>query len=262
MDRSHSGSLRLIREIHEKLMHGVRGANKDPGNFRRGMVWIGGQRPEQARFVPPTPDLLPEALSAFEKYLHDRSVPPLVHAALAHAQFETIHPFNDGNGRVGRLLITFLLCERKVLLSPLLYLSHFLKANRAEYYDRLQNIREHGAWEEWLAFFLEGVAHVAGEAHETAQRIFALRKRRHEQLSRDKRAANLLRAFELLFRLPVVDARTVERRLKVSAPTANALLARLEELGVVREQTGKARGRIYRFEPYLSLFDPDNRGNR
>ena len=255
-------SLRLIREIHEQLMKGVRGANKDPGQFRRVMVWIGGPRPELAKFVPPTADLLPDALNAFEQYLHDRSLPPLVHAALAHAQFETIHPFNDGNGRMGRLLITFLLCERKVLLRPLLYLSHFLKANRSEYYDRLQLIRERGAWEAWLEFFLEGVAQVASEAQETAQRIFALRQDLHTALAREKRAANLLRAFELLFRMPFTDARTLESELKVSAPTANTILGRFEQLGIVREQTGKARGRVYRFEPYLRLFDPDDRGTR
>ncbi|MFO0686925.1 MAG: Fic family protein [Sandaracinus sp.] len=251
-------SLRLIREIHAELMKDTRGHERQPGEFRTTQNWIGagGSTLATASFVPPAPHRLGEALGNLEKFLHDEQLPPLVHAAVAHAQFETIHPFLDGNGRVGRLLITFLLCHRGVLGKPLLYLSHYLKRNRAEYYDRLQAIRLEGRWEEWIAFFLRGVAEVARAAIETARRIIALRDEKGRLLQAEGKASgNLLRALDVLFEQPIVTVRLVEQRLDVTFATANSVVARLVEVGVLRERTGYARNRRFVFEPYLSLFD-------
>jgi Fic family protein len=179
-----------------------------------------------------------------------------VHAALAHAQFETIHPFLDGNGRVGRLLITFLLCHNKVLSRPLLYLSHFLKRHRQEYYDRLQAVREKGLWEEWLLFFLRGVSEVAEEAQATAKKILTLREQHRTLLAAEGRASgNLLRTLDLLYEHPIVTPRFLERRLKIAYPTANGLLTRLTELTVLVETTGFRRHRRFRYGPYLALFE-------
>jgi Fic family protein len=254
-------SLRLLREIHARLLQGVRGERLEPGEFRRSQNWIGpaGCTLRTASFVPPPPHLLLELMGDLERFLHDHRLPPLIHAGLAHAQLETIHPFLDGNGRVGRLLITFLLCHQGILSRPLLYLSHFLKRNRAEYYDRLQAVRTGGAWGGWLRFFLTGVRDVAAEAHETARKILALRGRCHDLLSKEgKAAANLLRALDVLFEQPVVSVHVLEQRLAVSHMTANTLAARLEELGVLREMTGYKRNRRFAFDPYLELFtDPD-----
>jgi Fic family protein len=186
-------SLRLIREIHERLMRGVRGQERQPGEFRTSQNWIGpgGSTLATATFVPPPPHVMQDALSRLERFLHDPDLPRLVHAALAHAQFETIHPFLHGNGRVGRLLITFLLCHGGVLSRPLLYLSHYLKQHRQEYYDRLQAVRLEGRWEEWLLFFLKGVAEVAIEAQATAGKILALRERHRNQLAAEGRASGI-----------------------------------------------------------------------
>ena len=251
-------SLRLIKEIHEKLLQGVRGQEREPGEFRRSQNWIGPANCTlaTASFVPPPPEEVPAALSALETFLHDDSLPPLVHAALVHAQFETIHPVLDGNGRVGRLLVTFLLCQRGVLSRPLLYLSHYLKGHRAEYYDRLQAVRIDGKWEEWIAFFLRGVAEVAAEAHATAGRIVTVREAHRALLQRaGKAGANLLRLLDLMYEHPVLTARVVEKRLAVTFPTATSLIDRLVELKLLQETTGKKRGRRYSYEPYLRLFE-------
>lgn len=257
-------SLRLIREIHEKLLRGVRGKDREPGEFRRSQNWIGpaGCTLTSASFVPPPPEDVPAALGELEKFLHDDSLPPLVHAALVHAQFETIHPFLDGNGRVGRLLITFLLCQRGVLARPLLYLSHYLKRHRAEYYDRLQAVRVGGRWEEWTAFFLRGVAEVAAEAYATAVRIIALREAHRAQLQgAGKSGANLLRLLDFMYERPILTARTVESRLGVTFPTAAALIERLVGLGLLHETTGKKWGRQFAYRPYLALFDDFEAGD-
>ena len=254
-------SLRLIREIHAELMQGVRGQERQPGDFRTSQNWIGagGSTIATATFVPPAPHRLGEALSNLERFLHDEHLPPLVQAAIAHAQFETIHPFLDGNGRVGRLLITFLLCHRGVLGKPLLYLSHYLKQHRAEYYDRLQAVRIEGRWEEWIAFFLRGVSEVARSATDTAGRITALRDQNQRLLQAEGKASgNLLRALDVLFESPVVTVRLLEQRLQVTFPTANSVASRLVELGVLRERTGYARNRRFVFEPYLALFEADS----
>lgn len=252
-------SLRLIREIHRRLLTDVRGGERTPGEFRRSQNWIGpqGSTLANATFVPPPVHGMQTALDNFEKFLHDTTLPVLIHCGLAHAQFETIHPFLDGNGRVGRLLITFLLCERKVLHRPLLYLSLFLKVHRSEYYDRLMAVRRDGNWEGWLKFFLRGIAEVSQSATETARAIVNLRET-HRQLIGDKlagRAAQGLRLLDYLFEQPVVSVPLVEKRLECSFVTANKLVEQLEELTMVRETTGWQRNRRYRFDSYLALFD-------
>ncbi len=252
-------SLRLIREIHEKLMAGVRGGERTPGEFRRSQNWIGppGCALTNATFVPPPVHEMQTALDNFEKFLHDASQPVLVQCGLAHAQFETIHPFLDGNGRVGRLLITFLLCERNVLHRPLLYLSLFLKTHRSEYYDRLMAVRRDGHWEGWLEFFLRGIVEVSRSATETARAILHLRET-HRQWIGDRlagRAALGTRLLDYLFEQPIVSVPLVEKRLDCSFATANKLVEQLVELGLVREMTGWQRNRRYRYDPYLALFD-------
>ena len=254
-------SLRLIREIHGELMQGVRGQERSPGDFRRSQNWIGpgGSTLASAAFVPPPPDDMREALANLESFLHDETLPPLVHAAIAHAQFETIHPFLDGNGRVGRLLITFLLCHRGVLNKPLLYLSHYLKQHRAEYYDRLQAIRLDGRWEEWVGFFLRGIAHVAREATDTARKIVKLRESHRERLAAEGKASgNLLRALDFLFEQPIVTVRFLQAQLGVTFATANKVVGRLAELDVVKERTGHARNRRFAYDPYLRMFAAAN----
>jgi len=249
-------SLRLIREIHAELLKGVRGGRRTPGEFRTSQNWIG---PENctlttATFVPPPPHEMHQALDNLEKFLHDTtSLPALTHCALAHAQFETIHPFLDGNGRVGRLLITFLLCQRGVLQRPLLYLSHYLKRHRAEYYDRLTAIRNDGDWEGWLKFFLRGVHEVSHQATDTSRAILELRERNRQRLGDDALGIQLL---EYLFEQPLVTVRMVERRLGCSFATANKLVDQFGRLGLLNKVSRSAlRNRRFRYEPYLALFE-------
>ncbi len=252
-------SLRLIREIHAKLMKGVRGQHRDPGEFRRTQNWIGSSSStiRDAAFVPPPPGELMHVLGDLEKFLHDQALPPLVHAGLAHAQFETIHPFLDGNGRVGRLLVTFVLCERKVLSLPLLYLSWFFKKHRAEYYDRLQAVRIDGDWEAWLGFFLRGVQEVATEAVVRARKIIELRERARGVASErgGRKSANLLRAIDSLFKQPLVTANSLAKEIGVSFVTANGIALTLADLELLTEETGYKRNRRFRFAPYLALFE-------
>jgi Fic family protein len=252
-------SKRLIREIHERLMKDVRGGHavQTPGEFRTSQNWIGGTRPGNARFVPPPVDEMSEALDAWERNLHEsQDLPDLVHIALLHAQFETIHPFVDGNGRVGRLLITFLLTERGILAQPLLYLSIFFKENRQEYYERLQAVRDNGDWEGWLGFFIEGVASVATEATETAREILALRERDRARIVDDlgRRAGTGIRLLDFLFRQPIVSVKLVAQILSLSTPAANNLVADLERMGLLRETTGNKRNRVFEYSDYLNLF--------
>ena len=264
LERIESGTLplsnRLLREVHKRLMSGARGGDRAPGEFRRSQNWLGGTRPGSARFVPPPPTEVVPAMSDLEKFLHDdpEPTPILIKAALAHAQFETIHPFLDGNGRVGRLLITLLLCSEKVLQEPLLYLSLYFKQNRDAYYDQLQRVRTDGAWEEWLEFFLEGVIAVAGSATDTARSI-----RRLIETDRDKihdlgrGAASALRVHELAGRRIVLTAGGTARLLGLSVPTVNAALARLEQVGILREATGRRRGRVFVYDAYLGLVQAE-----
>jgi Fic family protein len=258
-------SLRLIGEIHAELLRGGRGERATPGEFRRTQNWIGpkGASLKQATFVPPPVAEMKEALYALEQFLYTEPAPPLlVLAGLAHAQFETIHPYLDGNGRVGRLLITFLLVHGGALRAPLLYLSYYLKLHRAEYYDRLMAIRTNGDWEGWLRFFLRGVAETAREAADTAERIFELREN-HRTLVLAETGTNGLKLLSLLFQRPLVNVNLATNELGVTFPTANRLVARFEELGLLSEMTGQRRSRIFRYEPYLRLFDePSDAGDQ
>ena len=253
-------SLRLIREIHGQLLEGVRGANRTPGEFRRSQNWIGPAHCTlaTATFVPPPVHEMQAALDNLEKFLHETAAfPALIVCGLAHAQFETIHPFLDGNGRVGRLLITFLLCQRGMLKYPLLYLSHYLKFHRAEYYDRLMAIRNDGHWEAWLKFFLKGVGEVSRSASETARQILELRQK-HLALIRQQAVnqANATGLLDYLFEQPIVTARLVEQRLGCAYMTADKLLKQFAELKIVKETTGGQRYRRFEYLPYLALFEP------
>jgi len=250
-------SLRLIREIHDVLLRKGRGSSKQPGEFRTSQNWIGGTRPGNALFVPPPPDRLMECLDNFEKFLHgDKSLPLLIRAAVAHVQFETIHPFLDGNGRLGRLLITFMLCAEGVLREPMLYLSLYFKQHRQQYYDLLQAVRERGEWEIWVEFFLTGVVETANEAVETARRLIALfeaDRNRIQALGRS--AASTLRVHELLQRQPIISIVPASKQLQVTHPTVMKALANLEKLGIVREITGRRRGRAFAYSGYLNILN-------
>jgi len=254
-------SLRLIREIHEELLTDARGGRRSPGEFRRTQNWIGppGCTLAQAAFVPPPPHEMMAALGDLEAFLHaDVDLPALVNVGLVHAQFETIHPFIDGNGRVGRLLITFLLCQRKILRQPLLYLSLYLTRHKLEYYERLMAIRDYGDWEGWLKFFLRGVAEVANQATDTARRILELREEHRHFVSEQSRSStNGLRLLDLLYEQPIVSARLVARELAVSNPTANSLVNQFENAGLLIETTGRQRNRLFGYGSYLSLFEDD-----
>ena len=253
-------SVRLIREIHAQLLRGVRGAHLTPGEIRTSQNWIGpaGCTLNDATFVPPPPHEVPEALAQLERFLHaDSELPLLVRIGLAHAQFETIHPFLDGNGRVGRLLIAFLLCEQRVLLKPVLYLSYFLKRYRQEYYDLLQAVRDTGAWEDWLVFFLRGVAEVSEQATETARRVLLLREEHRTIIaaSLGRAAGNGHRILEFLYEHPIISVQDVIRVTGTTFPAANSLVARLQEAGVLEEITGNARNRRFLYGSYTRLFD-------
>ncbi len=250
-------SLRLLREIHDKLLTGVRGQDRQPGNFRTSQNWIGpaGCTLADAEFVPPSPHDMQIALHDFEHFLHEQDqLPILVQVALAHAQFETIHPFLDGNGRVGRLLITLLLCERGILRRPLLYLSHYLKAHRSQYYDRLTAIRNDGDWEGWLRFFLRGVFEVSQAATDTARAILDMREEHREKIAERSSANNALRLIDFLFEHPLISIRMAERHLGCSYVTAANTIHDFQHLGLLREITGQQRHRRYRYDPYLALF--------
>lgn len=258
-------SVRLIREIHAELMHGVRGGRLQPGELRTSQNWIGpaGCTLTTASFVPPPPHVVPEALSDLEKFLHgDDGLPPLIKIALAHVQFETIHPFLDGNGRVGRLLITFLLTECGELHKPVLYLSHYFKRHRQAYYEHLQAVREHGAWEAWLGFFLRGVIEVGSEAVETARRILQLREQHRAAITdRLGRAAGSgHKVLESLFDRPIVAVNDIQQMTGTTYAAANNLVSRLVELGVLSEMTGYARNRRFRYAPYIALFNESGPG--
>ncbi|MFN8222952.1 MAG: Fic family protein [Gaiellales bacterium] len=255
-------SLRLITEIHRELLTGVRGSHRLPGEFRRSQNWIGpeGATLATATFVPPPVHEMKEALDNFERFLHDDRLPALVHVGLAHAQFETIHPFLDGNGRVGRLLISFLLVHRRVLHRPLLYLSVYLRRRRAEYYDRLMAIRESGDWEGWLRFFLAGVAETAEEAAVTARSILDLRER-HRQLIQDRvPGVHGLRLLDVLFERPLVQVNLIRNQLGIAFVTANKLVDQLADLEVLEEITGRRRDRVFSYAPFLRLFHDDAAG--
>ncbi len=258
-------SSRLIREIHAILLKGVRGSNLTPGELRTTQNWIGpaGCTINEATFVPPPPSDLDQAMSDLERFIHDETeLPLLIKIGLVHAQFETIHPFLDGNGRVGRLLITFLLCQKEVLTKPVLYLSYYFKRHRQQYYDELQALRNAGTWEQWLAFFLQGIAEVSAQATDTARRILALRERHHRLITDQfgPTAANGFRVLNHLYTSPVVSVDDIRKVIGTSYSAANNLATRLAENGILREFTGQARNRAFMYQSYLDLFyesEPD-----
>lgn len=251
-------SLRLIREMHGRLLRDGRGSTKSPGEFRRTQNWIGGTRPGNALFVPPPVTELDRCLDAFERFLHEEQsrLPALIKAGLLHVQFETLHPFLDGNGRVGRLLVTLYLCANGVLRKPLLYLSLYLKTHRADYYRLLQEVRENGAWEAWLEFFLDGVTETANQAFDAATRIVELFKRDRERITaKGERAGSALRVHELLQQSPFASATLLVGRTGLTMPTINAALAELERLKIVEEVTGRKRGRVFGYRAFLAILN-------
>ncbi|MGH8701034.1 MAG: Fic family protein [Burkholderiales bacterium] len=248
-------SLRLVRELHERLMQGVRGDKATPREFRRSQNWIGpsGSTPVTAPYVPPPVTEMLECLDAWEKFLHVHdAMPELVQCALVHEQFEAIHPFLDGNGRVGRLLITLFLIERGRLSQPLLYLSSYIDAHRNDYYDLLQRVRTHGDWTAWLRYFVTGIAETAADAAQQAIRLLELRDRYRDSLHRSPRAQQLV---EALFANPYVTAKHAQQILGTSNPTARSTLAVLEKHGIVREQTGRQWGRLYVADEILAAIE-------
>jgi len=248
-------SLRLVREIHEILMTGVRGGHATPGEFRRLQNWIGspGSTIETAAYVPPPPDEMNDALGEWEGFLHDReSLPDLVQCALIHEQFEAIHPFLDGNGRIGRLLITLFLIERGRLSQPLLYLSAYFEANRNGYYDALQQVRTGGRWKGWLLFFLAGVHQVASQAADQARQLAEMREHYRGLVAGKPKALALV---DEIFRSPVASAASAARRLRVSDPTARTAIAALESVGLLEEYTGRAWGKVWIARPVMEVLE-------
>ena len=251
-------SMRLLNQTHKRLMKGARGAAKQPGEIRRSQNWIGGTRPGNASFVPPPPELVLDCMSSLELFLHeDRpDLPVLIKAGLVHVQFETIHPFLDGNGRLGRLLITFLLCAQNVIREPILYLSLYFKGHRTAYYDLLDRVRVKGDWEVWLEFFLTGVKETADQAASAARRIVAMfeeDQRRIEGLGRP--AASVLRVFQHMQRNPIVSIPATAQKIGISAPTVAKSLEHMRHLGILREITGRERHRLFVYEPYLAILN-------
>ncbi len=252
-------SLRLLREIHGVLLAKGRGREKRPGEFRTSQNWIGGSRPGTARYVPPPPDEVSPSMSALEKFLHDQpsATPPLVKAALAHVQFETVHPFLDVNGRVGRLLITLLLCHDRVLSQPLLYLSLHLKQHRSTYYELLQRVRTEGAWEEWLEFFFGGVIDVAEQAAAMTTRVLRLFQEHQREIAGLGSAAPTVASVHTLLRRHPMLSVNRARELLGNSPafsTVNSAFVRLTDLGIVEEKTGGARGRVFAYQAYLAAL--------
>ncbi|AQV99443.1 cell filamentation protein Fic (plasmid) [Cupriavidus necator] len=250
--------LRLIRDMHSRLLQKGRGEAKNPGEFRRSQNWLGGTRPGNAHYVPPPVNEMETCLSDLERFLHDdyAQIPPLIKAGFLHVQFESIHPFLDGNGRLGRLLIALFLVEKKVLQEPLLYLSLYLKTHREQYYRLLQDVRLRGDWEAWTEFFLSGVAETANNAHESAMRIVALFQADRERISASGEQTNsMLRIHELLRTHPFLNAAQAQQKTGLSAPTVNKAFEALENLEIVKEITGKQRGRVFAYTEFLRILD-------
>ncbi|HNT29657.1 MAG TPA: Fic family protein [bacterium] len=252
-------SIRLIRGIHAELLRGVRGSHLTPGELRTSQNWIGpsGCTLREASFVPPPPHEVSRLLSDFEKYLYaDTDIPLLIKIGLAHAQFESIHPFLDGNGRIGRLLITFLLCEKKILQKPVLYLSYYFKRYRQEYYEKLQSVRDTGNWEEWLVFFLRGITEVSHQSTETARLILSLREDHRKLITEQcgRAAGNGHRVLEYLYEHPIVSVQDVRQLIKTTYPSANDLVSRMVQAGILSEFTGQSRNRRFIYQSYFDLF--------
>ena len=259
-------SIRVIRKIHERLLRGVRGSNLSPGELRTRQNWIGppGCTLNEAAFVPPPHHEVPQKLAELELFFHNAELPLLITVGIVHSQFETIHPFLDGNGRVGRLLISFLLTERQILRKPVLYLSHYFKLHRKSYYDHLQAVREQGDWEGWLKFFLRGVIEVSGEAAETARSILSLREK-HRMAINERLGASVRnghRLLEYLYENPVVSVNNVQDLTGTTYTAANKLVAQMVETGILHEITGQARNRKFMYRDYVNLFhDPEPNNN-
>ncbi|HSQ60040.1 MAG TPA: Fic family protein [Acidobacteriota bacterium] len=256
-------SNRLLREVHGVLLSRGRGSGKSPGEFRRTQNWIGGARPGTAVFVPPPPADIEDAMANLERFLHAEGDgwPVVVRAALAHVQFETIHPFLDGNGRVGRLLITLLLCQARVLSEPLLYMSLFLKRHRQEYYRLLDQVRRDGDWESWLEFFLRGIRETAEGAVATARELMELVRRDESRLQSGGRwAGSALRVLGVLSERPLVTLKEVRRKTKLSAPAAGDAMSRLVGIGIAREITGRRRNRVFAYDAYLAALSRESDG--
>lgn len=253
-------SNRLIREIHEILLRRGRGEDKDPGNVRRSQNWFGGTRPGNAVYVPPPSERVQEAMGALELWLHNQPerTPTLLKAALGHVQFESIHPFLDGNGRVGRLLVTLLFCAEGILHEPLLYLSLYLKQNRERYYELLTRVRAEGDWELWVEFFVEGVIASAQGAVVTAQRLVDRRNADREAITQlGRQAGTALRVHHALLERPIASANQLEVRTGVSMPAVLKAIRGLENLGILTEMTGRKRNRIYSYAPYVGILGED-----
>ena len=251
-------SLRLIKEIHKTLLEETRGAHRNPGEFRKSQNWIGppGFPLSEAIFIPPPPDLVIPAMGELEKFLHQESnIPPLVKIGLIHAQFETIHPFLDGNGRIGRLLITFYLFWKEILSKPLLYLSFYLKKKRQEYYDLLMKVRTEGAWEDWIKFFLTGISETSEEAAKSAREIIQLKEKLVAELYKSSIASiYAVRLIDLLFETPLVSTKEIIDKLKISKEAANELVKKFEKIGILKEITGKQRYKKYSFRQYIEII--------
>ncbi len=251
-------SLRLIKEIHKILIKGTRGTHKTPGEFRRTQNWIGppGASLNEATFVPPPPGMVLELMGNLEKFIHGKdNIPPLIKIALIHSQFETIHPFLDGNGRIGRLLITFYLYWRNILSKPLLYLSFYFKKNRAEYYDLLMKVRKEDVWEEWIKFFLKGIGEVSEEATNTARKIIKLKDDLITKLYENSISSiYAVKLIDLLFKNPVIDVKNIVEELNTHRDTANELVKRFEKIGILKEITGKQRYKKYIFSDYVDII--------
>lgn len=248
--------LRLLRKIHSILLAGVRGSYKFPGEFRRSQNWIGGTRPGNALFVPPPVEYLDNCLSNLERFLHDKTLPTLIKAAIAHYQFETIHPFLDGNGRLGRLLISLMLVESGLLHKPILYLSLFMKQNRETYYNLLQEVRMDGTWETWIEFFLTGIIHSSKQAIKTATCINKLFQKDREKIATMGRARfSCEQIFEYLKKLPQVSVKLLAKELGISAPAVRNALNNMVDLGILEEVSGKQRNKIYVYSKYLSILE-------
>ncbi len=256
-------SLRLIKEIHAELMQGVRGQEKTPGEFRKTQNWIGpkGCTLNTARFVPPPPHEMIQTLGDMEKYMHSLlPYPLLIECGLIHFQFETIHPFLDGNGRIGRLFIAFFLCYKEVLEKPLLYLSHYFKQNRLEYYDYLMAVREKGDFESWIKFFLRGVISVAEEAAKASHEIIALQK--EDRISIDKnyrKPSKILTLHEKLFERPIVSINDVVKLIDVTFPTASDICQKLVRINILKEITGRSRNKMFAYEKYLNILKQEEK---
>jgi Fic family protein len=251
-------SLRLIREIHSQLMKGVLGEEWTPGEFRKSPNWIGppGSKLKNATFVPPLPSEMHQALDQFERYLHSSSeLPPLIRLGLIHYQFEAIHPFLDGNGRIGRLLVSLLLCSWELLSQPLLYLSAYFESSREAYYNYLLKVSQSGAWEEWLIYFLDGVESQAIDAVQRIQRLIDLRENYRARFQSTRAGARLLRVIDYLFEKPILTNQHVSRLLDVHYPTAQRYIDQLETEGILYEITGMARNRVYRADEILDTID-------